>query len=361
MNAFELPGPISRRSFLARAAGVAAGVAASAVLPGVAAASSLRSDVARNASMAAKYGSASIAFSWLENVQQAGSYIAEQRGYYLDEGLDVMFIPGGDTYAGEPLVVSGKALLAMTSPTSSAQALLNGAPVTIVGAQYQKNPVCVITLKKSGITMPAQLVGKSIGYGPNIATQLNGFLTANKLTGKVKLVLTSKDASILTAGEVDAYIGWITNDVVSLEVAGVAVNAILFAEHGLPGFYLTYCAKTSDLSDKLQRERIMAMLKGEILGWQVQTANPAIGLALTLDHYGKGLGLNTKQQTLQAHQQNGLVESPTTFAHGLFWMSEEDIAGTVSSLRLLGTKVSDSLFDNSLLAEIYDGKAKLAL
>jgi ABC-type nitrate/sulfonate/bicarbonate transport system substrate-binding protein len=359
MKQFNLSSDMSRRRFLAGVGGVAAGAALTAVLPGTASASRLRT--LRSLGEAnGKLGTASLAFSWVENVQQAGSYIAASRGYYTKEGLDVTFIPGGDTYAGEPLVVSGKALLAMTSPTSTAEAVANGADVTIVGAQYQKNPVCVITLKKSGITKPSDLVGKSIGYGANIISNLNAFLAANDLTGKCKLVLTSKDSSVLVAGEVDAYIGWITNDVVTLQVDGVAVNSMLFADYGLPGFYLTYCAKTSDLSNTLQRERIKAMLEGEILGWQIQTANPAIGLDLTLDNYGKSLGLNKKQQTLQGEQQNGLVVSTVTKAHGLFWMSEAGIAGTVSSLKLTGSKASKSLFDNSLLEEIFDGKAKLA-
>jgi ABC-type nitrate/sulfonate/bicarbonate transport system substrate-binding protein len=349
---------ISRRRFLVGAGGVTAGTALSTLLPGVASASQTRrlSASADTPSL----GAAALAFSWVENVQQAGSYIAQSRGFYKKEGLNVTFIPGGDTYAGEPLVVSGKALLAMTSPTSTAQAAANGAPVTIVGAQYQKNPVCVITLKKSNITKPSDLIGKSIGYGPNIITNLTGFLAANDLKGKVKLVLTSKDSSVLVAGEVDAYIGWITNDVVTLEVSGVPVNAMLFADYGLPGFYLTYCAKTSDLANPQQRAQIKAMLAGEILGWQIQTANPNVGLGLTLDDYGKGLGLNKKQQTVQAEQQNGLVMSSVTKAHGLFWMDPGDIAGTVSTLHKLGTKATTALFDNSVLAEIYGGKATLS-
>jgi ABC-type nitrate/sulfonate/bicarbonate transport system substrate-binding protein len=359
MNELNPSPDMSRRRFLVGAGTVAAGAALTAALPGTASASLVR-NFRFPSTAQAKLGTASLAFSWVENVQQAGSYIAATRGYYTKEGLAVTFIPGGDTYAGEPLVVSGKALLAMTSPTSTAQAAASGADVTIVGAQYQKNPVCVITLKKSGITKPSDLIGKSIGYGPNIATNLTAFLAANKLTGKCKLVLTSKDSSVLVAGGVDAYIGWITNDVVTLQVAGVAVNSMLFADHGLPGFYLTYCAKTSDLSNTLQRERIKAMLEGEIRGWQIQTANPAIGLKLTLDNYGKSLGLNTKQQTLQGEQQNGLVESSVTKAHGLFWMSAADIAGTVASLKLTGSKASSSLFDNSLLKEIYAGKSTLS-
>ncbi len=42
-------------------------------------------------------------------------------------------------------------------------------------------------------------------------------------------------------------------------------------------------------------------------------------------------------------------------------MSEADIEQNIRSLNLSGVKASKSLFDNSLLAEIYDGKNKIAL
>ena len=65
------------------------------------------------------------------------------------------------------------------------------------------------------------------------------------------------------------------------------------------------------------------------------------------------------QQLQSSDQVNLLIQSATTRAHGLFWMSEANIEQNLRSLNLSGVKASKSLFDNSLLAEIYDGKNKI--
>jgi ABC-type nitrate/sulfonate/bicarbonate transport system substrate-binding protein len=351
---------ISRRQVMKGFGMAAVGTAGGALL-GAFGQGSLTSYASRRPlSSSARLGAATLAFSWIDDVQQAGSYIAQQRGYYLDAGLAVSFLPGGDTYAGEPLVVSGKALLAMTSPASTAAAHLQGAPVTIVGAQYQKSPVSIISLASAPIRTPAELVGKKIAVEPNIELEWKAFETANGLTGKVDSFVTSESPSLLAAGGCQGYTGWTTNEAVALEVQGVHVHTMLFADNGLPGYYLTYCADTNVVRDPHGREQIKAMLTGEIRGWQVQVSRPSVGLALTLDDYGKHLGLNPKQQQIQAVEQNLLIESPVTKAHGLFWMSAADTDAMLKSLKLAGTAVPASLFDNSLLAEVYAGKSALA-
>ncbi len=351
---------VSRREVIKGFGMAAVGAAGGAALGLFGASPPASAASTRRATRSARLGSATLAFSWIDDVQQAGSYIAQQRGYYLDAGLAVSFLPGGDTYAGEPLVVSGKALLAMTSPASTAAAYLEGAPVTIVGAQYQKSPVSIISLASAPIRTPAELVGKKIAVEPNIELEWKAFETANGLTGKVDSFVTSESPSILAAGGCQGYTGWTTNEAVALEVQGVHVHTMLFADYGLPGYYLTYCADSTIVRDAHGREQVKALLSGEIRGWQVQTSHPSVGLALTLDDYGKHLGLDPKQQEIQAVEQNLLVVSPVTKAHGLFWMSATDTAAMLKSLKLAGTAVPASLFDNSLLAEIYGGKSVLA-
>jgi len=350
---------ISRRRFLGGMGTTAAGVAAVAALNPRLRSSigSLRSSEGASASL----GNATLAFSWLYDVQQAGSYIAQQRGYY--KPLNVTFLPGGDSFAGEPLVMEGKALCAETDPTTSAAANNQGASVVLVGAQYQTNPFCVMTLKKKlPLTEPKDLIGKSVGYGPNMAVPWFAWLDVNGLKGKVTSVLTSRDASILTSGDVDGYVGWVTSDVLGLVAAGEAVDYLLFGDTGLTLFDLTYCVAKSALRDATKRAQIIAMMKGEIRGWQVECSDQPLGIDLTMNVWGKHLGLNKKVQELQsADQVNLLIQSATTKAHGLFWMSEANIEKNIRSLNLSGVKASKSLFDNSLLAEIYDGKNKIAL
>ena len=248
---------------------------------------------------AASLGNATLAFSWLYDVQQAGSYIARSGSYY--KPLNVTFLPGGDSFAGEPLVMAGKALCAETDPTTSAAANNQGASVVLVGAQYQTNPFCVMSLKKKlPLTEPKDLIGKSVGYGPNMAVPWFAWLDVNGLKGKVTSVLTSRDASILTSGDVDAYVGWVTSDVLGLVVAGEAVDYLLFGDTGLTLVRPHLLRGEVSLQNAAQRAQIIALLKGEIRGWQVECSDQALGIDLTMNVWGKHLGLTGRCSSFKA-------------------------------------------------------------
>ena len=348
---------LSRRRFLGGMGTVAAGAAAFSVMN-----PRLRSGVGSIEDGAtASLGNATLAFSWLYDVQQAGSYIAAQRKYYSP--LNVTFLPGGDSFDGEPLVMQGRALCAETDPTTSAAANNAGASVVLVGAQYQTNPFCVMSLHNHlPMHEPKDLIGKTVGYGPNMAVPWFAWLSVNGIKSKVKSLLTTRDATILTSGGCDAYVGWVTSDVLGLVVSGEKVDYLLFGDTGLKLFDLTYCVSKAALKNAQQRAQVVALLKGEIRGWQVECQNQALGLDLTMNVWGKHLGLNRKVQQMQSEDQVSLlIQNSVTRQHGLFWMSEADIEENLRSLNLSKVPATKALFDNSLLEEIYDGKNHIPL
>ena len=238
----RLDAAMSRRRFLGGMGTTAAGVAGVAALNPL-----LRTGIGSvRDGAAASLGNATLAFSWLFDVQQAGSYIAAKRGYYSP--LNVTFLPGGDSFDGEPLVMQNKALCAETDPTTSAAANDQGASVVLIGAQYQTNPFCVMSLHKHlKMSEPKDLIGKTVGYGPNMAVPWFAWLSVNGIKSKVHSLLTSRDASILTSGGCDAYVGWVTSDVLGLVTQGEDVDYLLFGDTGLKLFDLTYCVAKSAL------------------------------------------------------------------------------------------------------------------
>jgi ABC-type nitrate/sulfonate/bicarbonate transport system substrate-binding protein len=351
---------ISRRRFLGHGALGAAALALGPAALGLAEAIGAPTATAAGLHGAASLGSMSYQLNWITNVQFAGSFIAQSKGYYTQEGVDVTLVTGGPTVTVIPVIQAGNALVGVVDPPTSSAANAKGADIVIVGAGYQQSPLCVISLAGAPVTKPSELLGKKVGIGATSVSIMKAFMTANKLDyNKMHVVPIQFDPTPLAQHQVDAYVGFSDNEAVTLELAGHPVHTMLLADFGLPSFAENYGVQASSLKDPTKRAIIKAFLKAEILGWQNVVANPDPAVALMVSKYGKALSLNTKQQTLEAVAQNKLVTNATTKAHGLFWMSDSAIEANLKVLTLTGAPATAALFDNSLLAEIYDGKTHL--
>jgi ABC-type nitrate/sulfonate/bicarbonate transport system substrate-binding protein len=343
------PTNLSRRDFIRLTAGASLGMAALGMsgekLAGHRLFASTGSAALPNVSMQ---------LLWIDNVQFAGEFVAESRGYYRDAGVNVTLLPGGTTITPDPIVASGKALVGISSPSLTGSAVAAGAALKIVGAQYQKNPDVIMSLASRPIRNLKDIVGKRVGVQANIRSVWNAFLAVNHLQGKVVTVPVQDDPSLVVSGDIDGFLGFYTNEAVTLEVKGYDVVTMFLQDYGLPLLYETYCVRSSSLTNTAERKQIKAVLLGDIKGWRVQLADPTIGVNLALNKYGSNLGLNHKQQAAQAKAETSLYSSSATKSHGLFWMSQQAIAQSVTTMGKAGIKIRENLFTNELLVELYE-------
>ncbi len=356
-----------RRSFLSRGLLAAGGIAGAATLSelltacGSSSSSTSSSTAGPSGSSSSSLATVALQLSWIKNVEFAGSYIADSKGYYKKSGVNVTLIAGGPTVAAEPVVVAKKALVGMGSSDTTAAAVAKGAGLKIIAAQYQKNPFALMSLAKSPIKTPEDMYGKKIGVQATNETLWATFIKANKLdASKITKVPVQFDPSPLAQGTVDGWISYITNEPIELKEKGVDTYTFLFQDFNYPEYANTYLVRTDALSDKTERAQIVAVLKGEVLGWQDSVKDPALGAKLAAETYGKSLGLKAAEQTLESKAQNLLIESADTKAHGLFWMTDDLIEKSVATVALSGTKISKDLFTREILEEVFDGKTTLS-
>ena len=129
--------------------------------------------------MAQAQTSVSLQLSWLHSTQFAGSYIAQDRGFWSDAGLDVALLSGGPNAPVEPPVVAGTALVGISAADYTAAAVEQGAPFRIIGVAMQKNPFVIASLPENPVDMPADLVGKRIGMALANMPVLQALCTLN--------------------------------------------------------------------------------------------------------------------------------------------------------------------------------------
>lgn len=289
--------------------------------------------------------------SWLQSVQFGGSYIAKSAGYWADEGLDVSLAPGGPNAPVEPPVVAGTALMGISAADYTAAAVANGAPFKILLVAMQKNPFTIASLPANPVNEPADLVGKRIGMATANTPVLKALCDINDVDiNEIEIVPTQYDAAPLVAGQVDCLLCWLTDLPIAMTMQGVENVTMLMADYGYAVHSQTYIATEDSIANR--RAELVALLKGEVAGWNDYLADPFAAAKLTVEMFPDA-GLDIETQQLQAVAQVPLMFSQLTDENGFGWWTDETVAANIETLALLGRDVTPDLWDRSILEEVH--------
>ncbi len=293
--------------------------------------------------------------SWTHSVQFGGTYIAQDRGLFNDLGLEVRLAPGGPNVAGDANTVSGAALMNISSADGVARSNAEGADLVIIGAQFQRSPVTILSLADAPLKQPQDLVGKKIGVAGTDTPGLSAFLAINGLQeNQVQFVPSQYDPAVLTAGQVDGLYCFYNDLPVALSVQGIEGHSMLLADFGYDPMSQTYTVLRSSLEDEQKRDQIVRLVRGDAQGWQLYKEDPQAAAKLTVEtHPDAGLDLATQEK--QADVQLDILFSDTTAQNGFAWFTEEQIQENLKLFALLGIDgATERLWDHSVLDEVYE-------
>lgn len=292
--------------------------------------------------------------SWTHSVQFGGTYLAQDRGLFKEQNLDVRLVAGGPNVAGDANTVSGAALMNISAADLVARSNAEGADLVIIGAQYQKSPVTILSLADAPLQQPQDLVGKKIGVAGTDTPGLEAFLSINGLgQDQVQFVPSQYDPAVLTAGQVDGLYCFYNDLPVALAVRGIEAHSMLLADFGYNPMSQTYTVKRSSLDDAQKRDQIVRLVRGDARGWQLYKDDPQAAAALAVKAYpDAGLDLATQQK--QAEVQLDIMYSKVTDEFGFAWFTDEQVAQNLKLFAVLGIEgASEQLWDRSVLDEVY--------
>ncbi len=172
---------------------------------------------------------------YIANVQYAPFYVAVDKGYFAQEGLEIEFDYSFETN-GMKLVGAGQLPFAVVSGEQVILARAQGLPVTYVFQWWQKFPVGVVALSEKNIKTPADLIGKRVGTPAMFGASYIGWRGLVFKAGLDESKITVEDigytqVAAVTQGKVDAAIIYINNEPVQLRRAGHAVEVIAVADY----------------------------------------------------------------------------------------------------------------------------------
>src|SRR5579859_5089813 len=106
---------------------------------------------------------------WVPQAQFAGYFVAQDKGFYADENLDVTIVPGGPDIIPEQQVTNGQADFGVDWVASFLAFRDKGLPIVDVAQIYQSSGLMLISKKSANIKSPQDLLGRNVGvwYGGN--------------------------------------------------------------------------------------------------------------------------------------------------------------------------------------------------
>jgi ABC-type nitrate/sulfonate/bicarbonate transport system substrate-binding protein len=227
--------------------------------------------------------------SWLHTIEWAGIYVAEEKGYYADQGLQVTILPGGEDAEGNyinsiDVVREGRADFGVITGGNLLQARAGGAPIVAIAAIYQRHPLGFTSLAEKGITKPADLIGRTIQISPDSRLLLDAMLTIQGIDPSAITVEERTDFTIgpLTRGEADVIDAFITNELVALKQEHYAVNNLLPVDYGIEEYPNVIFTTEKMITE--HPERVERFLRATVKGLQGAVAEPQIVAPLAVAH-----------------------------------------------------------------------------
>ncbi len=213
-------------------------------------------------------------FNWLPDIEWSAWYLAEDRGYFTDFGVESSLIHGGPNAATVPqALATGDGNIGLSaSELDIIKANNEGQDFVIIGAMYQRNPLGLTWMTATGIETVKDLVGLRIGGPQGDQVQIDAMFKANGLEPDYTFVPMGFDPQPLVDGEMDAITSYVTNQPIQLRLAGHDVTAKPYSDLGLPSYGDILFASKAWLGEN--RDLTVAYLAGLLQGVDANIDDP---------------------------------------------------------------------------------------
>jgi NitT/TauT family transport system substrate-binding protein len=288
--------------------------------------------------------------SFTHQAQFAGFYVADQKGYYAQEGLTVTFIEGGTRISPWTRVVGGEAQFGVTSGDQLLLARAAGGRVQALATLYRRNPRVFIALAESGITRPQNFVGKKIAVNAGGSALLDAMMHRVGINRDQYTVIdSSPDLAKFYAGEEQVRSVFLNNEVLVARAAGYKLNIIYLDDYGIR-FYADSLFASDDFISQ-NSDLVLRFTRASLKGWTFAVENPsAIGAMVAKYNPNANAALENAKMTASLPLIN-------TGEDHIGWMKPEIWSGMEKTLREQGvltkTLTLTNVYAMQFLKEIY--------
>ncbi|WP_299348944.1 ABC transporter substrate-binding protein [uncultured Shimia sp.] len=217
-----------------------------------------------------------VLLDWFINPDHGPIIIAEENGYFAEQGLEVEIVAPADPSAPPRLVAAGQADLAVSYQPQLHFQIHEGLPLKRVGTLVATPLNCLLVLKDGPIKSLSDLKGKKIGFSVAGVEEavLKAMLEGNGvMLDDIEMINVNFSLSpSLMSGQVDAVIGAFRNfELNQMDIEGVPGRCFYIEEEGVPPYdELIYVANP----DRMDADKVARFLAATEKATQYIVNNP---------------------------------------------------------------------------------------
>lgn len=213
--------------------------------------------------------------NWVHEAEFVGYYVAEAKGFYDDENIDITIVEGGPGVQARLHMLDGSADFAIAAISEHRDLVAAGEPAVAVMTAFQIPPLVMFSLTDSGIREPKDMVGKRVGiknnYWRDVAheTLTNAGIDPSEIV-EVEVEVGAQE--LLYNREVDVWMGFATSEPIEAQVLGYEVTNIYAADYGVGGYEGLLLVNQSTIEQ--ESDMIGRFVRACQKGWQYAVEHP---------------------------------------------------------------------------------------
>ncbi|WP_188476418.1 ABC transporter substrate-binding protein [Primorskyibacter flagellatus] len=271
---------------------------------------------------------------WVTQAQFAGYYVALEKGYYEEEGLDVTILPGGPDIAPPQVLAGGGADAMLNWMPSALAAREKGLPVVNIAQPFKSSGLMLTCWKDTGITGPQDFKGKTIGvwfFGneyPFLSWMSQEGISTEGGADGVTVLKQGFNVDPLIQRQADCISTMTYNEYGQVLDAGVSEDELVtfkYEDMGVATLEDGIYVLEENLADPAFKEKMVKFVRASMKGWKYAEENPDEAAEIVLENDETGA------QT-EAHQKRMMGEIAKLTAGSDGSLDEADFQRTVDTL-----------------------------
>ncbi len=244
---------------------------------------------------------------WVTQAQFAGYYVAKDKGFYKEVGLDVTVKPGGPDINPSQVIAGGGADVVVDWMPSALATREKGVPLVNIAQVFQRSGMMLTCRKDSGIAQPTDFKGRTLGVWfagneyPFLAWMDKlGYKTTGGPDG-VRVLKQGFNVDPLLQKQADCISTMTYNEYWQVVDAGLKPDQLVvfkYEDQGVATLEDGLYALERTLADAKMKERLARFLKASFKGWDYAIKHQGEAVGIVLDNDASGAQKKAHQERM---------------------------------------------------------------